>query len=117
MNIALLSRDIEYSFPHRISVTEIREKVLKDIEDEQNRLDKEKKVNLDAKNQTNDNNKNTELNYENYFGIDPNCNLKISINLVFYKKNNIFFTEIFLLYIFFFHKKNFYFYKINSCLF
>lgn len=73
VNIALLSKDIEYNFPHRISVTEIREKILRDIEDEKNRLEREKKALADAKNQMSEENKAKELNYENYFGIDSKC--------------------------------------------
>jgi hypothetical protein len=74
VNIALLSKDIEYNFPHRVSVTEIREKILKDIEDEQNRLEREKKgVAEAAKGQSAEENKSKDLNYESYFGIDSKC--------------------------------------------
>ena len=72
-----MSKDIDYNFPHRISVTEIREKVLKDIEDEQNRLEREKRTITDAKNKVSEDDKNKDLNYENYFGIDPKCNNQI----------------------------------------
>jgi len=72
-----LSKDIDYNFPHRISVTEIREKVLKDIEDEQNRLEREKRTITDAKNKVSEDDKNKDLNYENYFGIDPKCTNQI----------------------------------------
>jgi len=74
VNIALLSKDIEYNFPHRVSVTDIREKILQDIEDEQKRLEREKTASSDAKSQSSEDNKSKEMNYENYFGIVSKCN-------------------------------------------
>ncbi len=76
VNIALLSKDVDFNFPHRISVRNIREKILKDIEDEKNRLEREKLANIELlKKKNEEDNKNKKLNYENYFEIDSNCNL------------------------------------------
>jgi hypothetical protein len=58
-------------------VNDIREKVLKDIEDEKNRLEREKRTIADSKNKGSEDDKNKDLNYENYFGIDPKCNKQI----------------------------------------
>lgn len=74
VNIALLSKDIDYNFPHRISVNDIREKILFDIEDEQNRLEKEKKAIEEANSINSQDKQSKDLKYEGYFGIDSNCN-------------------------------------------
>lgn len=90
VNIALLSKDIEFNFPHRISVTDIRDKILKEIEDEQNRLEREKQALADAQSQGSEDNKAKELNYEKYFGIDSTCILNKIVYKTFYNFNIFF---------------------------
>ena len=63
-----MSRDLDYNLPHRLSVIDIKEKILKDIEDEQNRLEREKNLN-ELKNKEQGADRLKKMNYEKYFGI------------------------------------------------
>lgn len=81
---------MEYNFPHRISANEIRERVLKDIEQEQLRLEKEK-TSSQQDNQAKEDFEESEetgskqnLKYENYFGLNDDC--KYCLYFICFKK-------------------------------
>lgn len=77
-----MSRDLDYNLPHRLSVIDIKEKILKDIEDEQNRLEREKNLN-ELKNKEQGADRLKKMNYEKYFGIESNCKKNLFKNILF----------------------------------
>ena len=71
INIALLSKEVDYNLPHRISVNQIKDGILNEIESEKKRIENEKDENYNKDN-SQKNKKNQRSNYEEYFKIDPN---------------------------------------------
>ena len=73
INIALLSKEVDYNLPHRVSVKQIKDGILTEIESEKKRIENEKDGNNEnSKENIIEKQRIQRSNYEDLFKIDPN---------------------------------------------
>jgi hypothetical protein len=73
ISVVLMSKDLDFNIPHKLNRANIKNNILKEIEEEEKRL---QEINLSQQQQEEKERQERQrrkMNYENYFDINPNC--------------------------------------------
>lgn len=77
VTICLLNRDLDFEVPHKLNQTVIKDNIMKEIKEEEERLQLHDKMVQERLDEERKARQNIQKGYEEYFGISPNCKLDI----------------------------------------